>query len=81
MSSVIAQEKIRGPKREHATPAFVHRFDIAEYFTLENRFWTIAGSNSKIANELLEQAREDFDHRRQLYEYLAARPFNQNSAP
>ena len=54
------------------------KIDIAEYFKLENRFGTIAKSNSTKAIELLTRARCDIDRRRSLYEYLAARPIATN---
>ena len=50
------------------------RMKVHEYLQLENRFRMIEHSHPEKARALFNQAQQDADARRALYEYLAARP-------
>ncbi|HEU0207577.1 MAG TPA: pyruvate:ferredoxin (flavodoxin) oxidoreductase [Candidatus Udaeobacter sp.] len=52
------------------------RVKIADYFKLEQRFKILEKSAPRAAKELLAQAQADVNERRALYEFLAARKFN-----
>ena len=50
------------------------RMKVHEYLQLENRFRMLEHSHPDEAGKLFDQAQQDADTRRALYEYLAARP-------
>ncbi len=53
------------------------RSKVTDYFALENRFKMLGKTDPRGARELLQRAQADVDTRRALYEFLAARNFNQ----